>query len=139
MVALVDDHVPIACDAVIHLSFADEALDHRHVESASGPTLPAAGHPDTLLLDSEEHRELRHPLIEQRLSVYQHERIAGALRDQVCAQDGLPDSRRRHEDTDIVLQNRARGLLLDGRELSSKRDIQWIASLAGLLDPKRHA
>ena len=76
VVALVDDDLAIAGHEVVDGFLAHEALDHRDVDSAGGLPLSGADLPDLLLVDSQEHGELRAPLVEQRFPVHQDQRAA---------------------------------------------------------------
>jgi hypothetical protein len=120
VVALVDDHVAVVCGQLIDRAVADQALDHGHVDPAGDTALPAPDLPDRLRLHAEEHRELRPPLIEQRLAVDQHQRAAPASRGEVGTHDRLTCSRRRHEHPGIVCQELLDGVLLDRRQLTVK-------------------
>jgi hypothetical protein len=116
VVALVDDNVTIPCDQVVDRSLADEALDHGDVQPSRRGTLARADLPDRLGVDAEKHGQLRDPLIQERLPMDQDQRRPGAGRDEVGPDDGLADARRRHENPDVVYQQRSGGLVLDGSQ-----------------------
>ncbi|MGB8932187.1 MAG: hypothetical protein WCC48_13165 [Anaeromyxobacteraceae bacterium] len=73
---------------------------------------------DLLLRNPEELRELGHPLVEQRLSVNEHQGRGRSLRDEVGGEYGLARPRRRHHDSDVVGKDRRRGATLDVEQLA---------------------
>src|SRR5205085_2406860 len=89
VVALIDDDVPVAGDEVVDFFLADETLDHRNIDVAVGLAFVAPDTADLLLVDAEEDRQLCNPLLEERLAMDEDQRIAGALCDQICAEDCL--------------------------------------------------
>lgn len=127
MVALINDDMAIVGDEVIYLLLADEALDHGDIESAIELALTPSNPTDALRIEVEEHRQLRHPLLEERFTMNQNQRTAGALCDEVGAEDGLSDPRRADEYAGVMLQKRAGGVLLDGRQLSFELQVQSCA------------
>ena len=72
---------------------------------------------DLLRLDAEEEGQLRHPLVKQRPPVHQDQRAAGALRDEVRADDGLAHARWSDEDAEIVLEECTGSLALKRGQL----------------------
>lgn len=137
--ALVNDDMPVAGDDVVDLLVAKQALDHRDVELAVRLALPAADLTHAFRIDSQEERELRHPLVEQRSPMNEDECAPRALRDDVGADDGLAHARRRDKDAYVMSEHRIRGLLLQGCERPSEHVRQRLAELAPVLDPKRRA
>lgn len=68
------------------------------------------------------------------LAMDENERAAGALGNQIRAENGLADAGRPDEDARVVREQRARRLRLDVRQLSRKLDLQRRAELALVLD-----
>ncbi len=124
MVTFVDDDVSVPGDEIIDLPLSDEALDHRHIEPAVRFTFAPAHLTHVLLIDSEEHRELRDPLIEKGLAVDEDQRAPSALRDQVGAENGLPDAGRADEHANVMRQQRVDRLLLYGGEVAVEGEFQ---------------
>lgn len=125
--ALVDDHMPVRRDQVVNMAYTHEALDHRHIELAIRGVLAGADLADRLGRETQEHGQLRSPLIEARLAVDQHEGTSGSRCDQICADDGLAHARQRDEHTDVVTEQGPRGLFLDGRQPTLEGDLQRLA------------
>ncbi len=88
--------------------------------------------------DAEEQRQLRQPLIEKRAPVDQDQRAASALGHEVCANDGLACAGRRDEHTNVVLEKRAHGLLLDRCQLPAEAEAERFAGDALVLDFEGH-
>src|SRR5262249_31586944 len=105
------------------LSVAEEALDHGHVDPASRAALPAPDLANRLRFHAEEQRELRSPLIEQRLTVDQYQRAPPANSREIRADDRLPGSRRCDEHSGVVRKELSHGVLLDRRQLTPKADL----------------
>src|SRR5262249_33050376 len=81
-------------------------------------------------LDTQEERQLGHPLVEEWPPMNQNERAAAPFRDEVRTDDRLADTRRRHEHPDVVLEQRPSGLLLRGCELSVEPEPLGLATRA---------
>jgi len=107
MVALVDDDLPVARHEIGDGLLAHQALDHRDVDFAGGVALSGTDLPNLLGVDSQEHGELRAPLVEQRFPVHQDQRAAGTRGHQVRANDGLAEARRRDESAAVARKKRA--------------------------------
>ena len=120
MVALVDDDLAVARHEIGDRVLAHQALDHRDVDPAGGVALAGTDLPDLLGVDSEEHGELRAPLVEQRFSVHQDQRAAGTRGHQVRANDGLAEARRGDENAAVAREKRAGCLILNRRECSEE-------------------
>src|SRR5713226_4838605 len=69
VVALVHDHMSIRRDPVIHATLANQALKHRNVQRGVVPALPTSDPSDLRLVDSEKHRQLSDPLVEERTAM----------------------------------------------------------------------
>ena len=67
-----------------------------------GLRLPATDLADRLRVEAEEHPELGHPLVEERLPMDEDEGAPPTCGHEVGADDRLPDARRRHEDAGVV-------------------------------------
>ena len=87
-----------------------------------GLALAAADDADLLLRDAQELRELRDPLVEERLSVDQHERRDSTFRDQVGGEDGLARPGRRDDDADVVGEDRLGGATLHVEQLAAEAE-----------------
>ena len=124
VVAFIDDDVTVRSNEIVDSFLTDEALHHRHIKLSVRLALTTADLPDVLLVDIEEHCQLRLPLLEQRLSVHEDERAARTLRDEVRAKNGLPNARRRHKDTGVVFQQSSGCLLLNGSEFALEGKLQ---------------
>ena len=120
MVALVDDDLPVAGHEIRDGLLAHQALDHRDVDPAGGVALSGTDLPDLLGVDTEEHGELRAPLVEQRSSVHQDQRAAGTGGHQIRADDGLADARRGDENAAVAREKRTGRLILNRRECSDE-------------------
>ncbi len=136
VVALVDDHLAISRDEVGEATQPHETLDHRHIQAPVGRVLAGADLADSLGGQAEEHGQLGNPLIEERLTVDQHERAPGSRCDQIRADYGLAHAWRHDEQTDVLAKKSACSLLLNRRELALKRDIQGLPLAALILDDK---
>ena len=136
MVALVDDHMAVRRDEVVDAPQAHETLDHRHIQAPSECMLAGADLADSLGGEAEEHGQLGNPLIEERLTVDQHERAPGSRCDQIRANYGLAHAWRRDEQTDVLAKQSPCGLLLNRRELALKGEIQGLPLAALILDDK---
>lgn len=106
VVTLVDDHVTVVGKDVVGGFRAHEVLNHRNVELTVWATFACTDLSDVSWIDAEEDRELRDPLIQQRLPVDKDQRATGPRRDEIGADDRLTDARRRDEDTDVMREDR---------------------------------
>jgi hypothetical protein len=84
--------------------------------------------------ETQEHGQLRPPLIEERLAVDEHQGTSGSRCDRICADDSLAHARRRDEHTDVVTEQGPRGLFLDGGQPTLERDRQRLAVTPLILD-----
>ena len=134
MVALVDDHVAVARDDVVHAPLADEALEHRDVQPTRRLALACTDLADRFRIEAEEHPELGHPLVEQRLPMDQDEGAPPACRHEVGPDHRLADARWRDEDAGVVCQEGPGGLLLDGGQLALEPEVERLACLTPILD-----
>jgi hypothetical protein len=135
--ALIDDHMTVGADHLREVLAAREGLHHRYVECARKLVLATAKLADGLDVDVEEHGELRTPLVEQRHAMHEDESVAPARGRQVRADHGLADARRSHEHADLVVENGARGSLLDRRQRSVEPSIERGAARALLTEIDR--
>jgi len=62
--ALINDNVSVAGYKVVDFVFADQTLDRCYIDQAVRFAFAASDAPDALLIDAEEHRQLRYPLLE---------------------------------------------------------------------------
>src|SRR5262245_5033773 len=134
MMALVNDHLPVARDNIRDFALADETLDRRHVELAIADLLASSDYTDLIGFDTKKERQLSQPLVEQRLPVDRDHGAAPARGNEVCADDGLPDSWRSNEDADVVLEQGIGGLLLDCRQAAVKSELDRFAANALIRD-----
>ena len=65
VMALIDDHMAVLSDAVIHDTFSDEALNDADINQSSRAISSSADSSDRLRRDIEERRETLNPLVEQ--------------------------------------------------------------------------
>jgi hypothetical protein len=129
MMALIDNYMAVAGNQVVDYSFADEALNHGHVEMAVGSALTAADLADCALIDTEEHRELRYPLVEERLPVNKDQRATRSLSDQVRSQDSLANAGRSNKHAGVVCEYGPCCLSLRLRQIAFEREIDQLAIL----------
>jgi hypothetical protein len=99
---LIDNQMPVAGNPIVDCSSADEALNHSHVELAVRSAFAATDLTDAALIDTEEHRKLRDPLVEERLPVNEDQYATRTLRDQVGAEYRLANAGRTNENADVV-------------------------------------
>src|SRR5438093_10926286 len=90
MVAFVHDHVPIRGHDIVYSVLSYDALDHGDVEPAVGLALATSYLTHLLLVDAEEHRELRDPLVQKGPAVDEHEGTAAAFGHDPGAENRLP-------------------------------------------------
>jgi hypothetical protein len=102
-------------------------LDHRYSELAVRGVLAGADLADGLGRETQEHGQLRNPLVEERLAVDQHEGASRSRRDQIRADDSLAHARRRDEHTDVVTEQGPGGLSLYRGQLTLKGDVERFA------------
>jgi hypothetical protein len=88
----------------VDLPLSHEALDQGDVEATVGSPPAPADLPDLLRFETQEHTELRHPLVQQRPAMHQDQRAAAALRDEPRPDRRLSGPRRRDEDPDVVCE-----------------------------------
>ncbi len=139
MVALIDDHLTVVCDDIFDLLLPDEALDHCHVQFAIAGLLACSDLADLLRLDAEEQGELCQPLVQERSPMHQDKRAASSLRHEVRANNRFTDAGRRHEHSDVVLEQCSCGFLLHRRQISLKPEPDRFASCALVVNPQRDA
>ena len=134
VVTLIDNYVAVGRHQIVDAVQPDETLDHRHVQAAVGGVLPGANLADGLGSEPEEHGQLGNPLIEEWLPVDQDECAARSGCDQIGADDGLADTRRRDQDADVVTEQSPTSLLLHRGEQTLKHHVQRFAIAALVLD-----
>src|ERR1039457_508188 len=96
----VDHHMPIAAHKIVDLITVGETLDHRHVKAAVWLALAASDATDLLLVDAEEHGQLRDPLLEKWLAVNNDQCVATALGDDIGTEHSLANAGRSNEYSD---------------------------------------
>src|SRR5260370_15500320 len=138
VMTLVDDHVPIAADEIVDVISVDETLDHRHVKAAVWFALAASDATDLLLIDAEEHCQLRDPLLEKWLAVNDDQSAATAFGDQIGAEHGLADAGRSDEHSGIVHEERSSGLTLRVRPVAVELQFQRRTELPFVVDLERY-
>jgi hypothetical protein len=67
------------------------------------------------------------------------ERIPRPRGHEVGAHDGLPDTGRRHEDADVVLEERPRGLLLDRSQFALETEVKSLTLLTPIVNDQTAA
>jgi hypothetical protein len=139
VVAFVDDHVTVGRDDVVDGPIAHEALEHGHVEASGGRPLPATDLPNRLRRRPEEQRELRHPLIEQRLTMHQDERASVTCRSEVGADDRLPHAGWGDEHAEVMCEQRFRCLLLDFGQMPVEARLQRFTEEALVVEPEANS
>jgi hypothetical protein len=127
MMALVDDHVTVGGDDVVHVTVTHQTLHRRDAENARRPALSPADATDGLRIDSEEQRELGHPLLQQRRAVHQDDGVPSARCDQVSADHRLPRTGRRDQHAHVVSEQTPRRFLLHGRQTARERHLDGLA------------
>src|SRR5437773_9433314 len=130
VVALVHDHVPIRRDPIIHATLANQALEHRNIQGAVVTALPASDPSNLRLVDSKKHRQLGDPLIEERTAMDKDQGVSATLRQEVRCQDRFPQTWRRDEHPDVMLQESLGCALLNRRELAVKSQAQPYADVS---------
>ena len=137
MVTFVDDDLPILSDDIIDRSPTCQALDHRDVEAAFRAPLARAELADLSLIESEEQRELRAPLIHKRLPMNEDERVAATLRYEVAAHDRLAGTRRCDEGPHVMREDRLSRALLRRSQGPFEVECQRLAGDALVIDIER--
>src|SRR3989304_1875779 len=127
MMALVDDDLPVVRHDVLHRALADQALDHCDAQPAIPGLLPSSNLAYPPRVNAQEQGELCQPLVEKRAPVDQDQRAAAAFRDQVRANDGFAYTGWGDEDADVLCNERARGPLLQRRQLPLEPKPDWFA------------
>jgi hypothetical protein len=89
--ALVHDYLPVGRDLIHHGAAANPAPQHGRLQATGELPLARGEGPDRPLVETEEHRELDHPLAQERPPVHQDERARLALGDQVRPENRLAD------------------------------------------------
>lgn len=102
MVAFIHNDMAIVGHQIIHFILAHDTLDHGNVELAVGFTLATTNSSDVTGIQSKKQGELRNPLIEQRLTMYQDQGITLPFANQPGSDDGFADTWWCNEDTDIM-------------------------------------
>jgi hypothetical protein len=116
-----------------------EALQHGDIEMAVGLALPASHSANRFRVNAEEHGELRHPLVEERLAMHKDECAAGALGHQVRSDNCLPNSRWGNEHTYVVSDERGGRSLLHRGQLTVEINLYRIARNSLVVDNQGHA
>lgn len=121
VVAFVDDDVSVPADELVDGVSADEALHHRDVDSAVRfPGVPADPS-DFHWVEPEVKGKLLDPLVEQGLPMDEDEGRTGASRHEPGTDHRLPGAGRRNEDSNLVLEERVRRLVLAYGEPAPER------------------
>ena len=113
MVALVDDHMAILGDKVLHFLFPVQALNDCNIHPSSPVRLPATDLPNRFRWQIQEHYQPLMPLIEQLLPVNHNQRIDLAIRDQPGRNGGLSESRWSAKDSFVMLGDLGNGFQLE--------------------------
>jgi len=111
--AFIGDDMTITADSIVDPSLADQALNHRNVQAAVQTALSGTDLADVLGLDAEEQRQLRDPLVEERLAVNQNQRVPASRSDKIGPNHSLADTRRCDEDTSLMRKEVSYCLLLN--------------------------
>src|SRR5437667_11180802 len=111
MMALVHNHVTVAGNEILDPVPPHQALEHGHVKPAVGLVLAGSDLADLGGRDAKEDGELSHPLFEERTTMDEDQRAAGASGGQVDPDDGLAGARRGDQDAGIMSEQGLRGLL----------------------------
>ena len=87
--AFIDDHLPVLGDAIVHDTFADEALNDRHVQQPGWLFATAANAADRLPRKAEERCQAFDPLVQQLAPMHEDQRIDASLSDQPSSDDSV--------------------------------------------------
>jgi len=134
VVTLIHDHVPVGCNDILPRIAANEALQHGHIQMAVRLALAPADSPNGLTINAEEHGQLVHPLIEQRLTMDKDERASSTLRHQMGADYRLASAGRRHKNAYIVCQQRPRRPMLRRCELAIEGYVKRLPEKSLVID-----
>ena len=137
MVAFVDNDVTVAGHFFGGAVPAHHALEHGDIDPPGDLPLAAPDSADGLRIDIEKRRQLRYPLIEKRLAVYQHERVPGAFGDEQYPGHRFSHSRRRHQHAHVVRQQGVDGVRLQFRGRASESCLEHLPTLPPIFDLKR--
>ena len=121
---LVNDHVTVLRNPVVHHTFANQTLDHGDVKRACWPASATANTTDGFRRDSQEGREAFDPLLQQLSAVNQNQCVYPPLSDQPSTNDSLPEGSRRCQDAGVVRQHRSGREPLVPSQLSAERNGQ---------------
>lgn len=80
---------------------------------------------------------MRDPLVKDRSAVDEDKRVPATRGRHVRPEDSLPYSRRSDEDSDVVLEQSVRRLVLNGGEIASKLSLQLLAPVSCVFDRER--
>ncbi len=128
MVAFIDDHMAVIGDAIVHDTFANQALNDCHVDHPGRLLSTAANAADRLHRKVEELGQAFDPLVQELPPMHEDERVDAAQGDQPGSDDCLAERRRGGQDTNVVLQHRLRRELLFCSELASKGGLQRMSA-----------
>ena len=92
MVALIDDDLSVLGDAIVHDTFADEALNDRHIEQPGRLVAAAANAANRLRREVEKRRQTFDPLVQELAPMHEHQRIDAALAISQAATTVLPNA-----------------------------------------------
>ncbi len=134
MVALVDHDQAVVGEERFEIVYRLEALDHCQVDDAGQPSPAAAALTDLLGREAEEGRELRAPLVEQRLAVSEDERRQFALRDERARDHRLAGSGRRDKDAVVVCRQRGDRVRLQRRQLAAEYERQLRSAWSSVVE-----
>ncbi len=125
--ALIDDHMAVLDNAVIHDAFSDETLNNGDINLASRAISSSADSSDRFRRDIEERRETLNPLVEQLTAMNQHERVHAAPGDEPRGDDGLAERCCGCQYASLMTQHRVRCCLLLLPKLALKLHLQTTA------------
>jgi hypothetical protein len=130
VVALIDNHLPILGDAIVHGVFSGQALNHGDIDLSGQLALSTAKLIDRFRILAKKYADLRSPLFQQRLSVYQDQGAAFALCDKISSKDGFSKTRWRHDHAVVVFEYGLRCLVLGVGQLAQEHRFERITSVS---------
>src|SRR5882672_3704057 len=104
MVAFVDDYLPVVTNAVVHNTFANEALNDGHIEQTGRCVSATADSTNRLCRYVQEGRETLNPLVEELPPMRGHRRAGVALCHQRRGKHRFPEGCCCGQDTGFMLQ-----------------------------------
>src|SRR5580658_11255999 len=102
MMTLIDDEMTVTSDLVRHLRLADETLDQCNVDSTRGLTATATDRTDISSVHRQKLMEAIDPLLQQLLSMHQHQRVDSSVGDECRGDHGFAEGGGRRQNTTVV-------------------------------------